>query len=381
MRLAVYEWRKLFTLPALWIFLALCLAFNGLLMGTHLDGRDLFQEANGVTEQLGQRVDEAFLTGLEDLPRTQHSDLLRDTAAGMENLYEAFDLEGLTSFYQYQVRQSPLAVSWMTEKYRLLEERVDHLAQTGAAMDFYAGPMTHDSHQFLFGTLLRAVTGEGAILGMLAVLYLLGWERASRTQAMVCSSRAGRRLYPIKVLAGTAAAVGLYFLLAALTLGAYLLLWDHGGMWGASVSSQLNYITDLMITKPFLTWGDFTLGQYLAATVLLGGLLTAVFALLAALCGLLVRHTYLAALVGMLLVFLPLAVSSALGELGLWAAYLVAGLTPTCLWLQINGWFTELGISAFLPWQETIGTAGNFLLLALLVLLALWRLERKDVTA
>lgn len=381
MRLAVYEWRKLFTLPALWIFLALCLAFNGLLMGTHLAGRDLFQAANGVTEQLGQRVDEAFLAGLEDLPRTQHSDRLRDTAAGMENFYETFDLEGLTAFYQYQVRKSPLAVSWMTEKYRLLEERVDHLAQTGAAMDFYAGPMTHDSHQFLFGTLLRAVAGEGAILGMLAVLHLLGWERASRTQAMVCASRTGRRIYRTKVLAGTIAAVGLYFLLAALTLGAYLLLWDHGGMWGASVSSQLNYITDLMITKPFLTWGDFTLGQYLAAAVLLGGLLTAAFALLAALCGLLVRHTYLAALVGMLLVFLPLAVSSALGELGLWAAYLVVGLTPTCLWLQINGWFTELGIGAFLPWQETIGTAGNFLLLALLALLALRRFDRKDVTA
>ena len=27
-----WEWRKLLTLPALWGFLALCLAFNGLLM-------------------------------------------------------------------------------------------------------------------------------------------------------------------------------------------------------------------------------------------------------------------------------------------------------------------------------------------------------------
>ena len=35
-------------------------------------------------------------------------------------------------------------------------------------MDLYAGPMTHDSHQFLFGTLMRAMVGEGAVLGMLA---------------------------------------------------------------------------------------------------------------------------------------------------------------------------------------------------------------------
>ena len=34
MNLAVYEWRKLFRLPALWAFLALCLAFNGLLIAS-----------------------------------------------------------------------------------------------------------------------------------------------------------------------------------------------------------------------------------------------------------------------------------------------------------------------------------------------------------
>ena len=34
MNLAVYEWRKLFRLPALWSFLALCLAFNGLLIAS-----------------------------------------------------------------------------------------------------------------------------------------------------------------------------------------------------------------------------------------------------------------------------------------------------------------------------------------------------------
>ena len=34
MSLAVCEWRKLFRLPALWAFLALCLAFNGLLIAS-----------------------------------------------------------------------------------------------------------------------------------------------------------------------------------------------------------------------------------------------------------------------------------------------------------------------------------------------------------
>ena len=33
-RLLAYEWGKLFHLPALWVFLGLCLAFNGLLLGS-----------------------------------------------------------------------------------------------------------------------------------------------------------------------------------------------------------------------------------------------------------------------------------------------------------------------------------------------------------
>ncbi len=32
MRLLVWEWRKLFRLPALWVFLGLCLVLNGVLL-------------------------------------------------------------------------------------------------------------------------------------------------------------------------------------------------------------------------------------------------------------------------------------------------------------------------------------------------------------
>ena len=34
MRLAVWEWRKLFRLPALWVFVGLCLVLNGLLLSS-----------------------------------------------------------------------------------------------------------------------------------------------------------------------------------------------------------------------------------------------------------------------------------------------------------------------------------------------------------
>ena len=64
MNLAVYEWRKLFRLPALWAFLALCLAFNGLLIATLSPyDRAFFNETFQTAKALGQQVDEDFWAG------------------------------------------------------------------------------------------------------------------------------------------------------------------------------------------------------------------------------------------------------------------------------------------------------------------------------
>ena len=219
MNLAVYEWRKLFRLPALWAFLALCLAFNGLLIATLSPyDRAFFNETSQTAKVLGQRVDEDFLAGLDDMPATENRDLLLQSVTGMEDIFETYDTGELADFYAGVVEKSPTAVKWMTGKYGLLAERVAHLAQTDAAMDLYAGPATYGSHQFLFGSLFRAVLCESAILAMLGTLYLLGYEGMHRTEGLVCSTRTGRRLRRVKVLAAIPASGALYGLLALCTL-------------------------------------------------------------------------------------------------------------------------------------------------------------------
>ena len=380
MSLAVCEWRKLFRLPALWAFLALCLAFNGLLIASLSPyDRSFFNETSAAAEALGQRVDEDFLAGLDAMPATENRDLLLQSVTGIEDIFETYDIGELADFYAGVVEKSPLAVTWMTWKYSLLAERVEHLAQTDAAMDLYAGPATYGSHQFLFGSLFRAVLGESAILAMLGTLYLLGYEEMHRTEGLICSSRTGRKLRRLKVLAALSASAALYGLLALCTLAPYFLLYDYGGIWDASVSSQFNYFSDMLVVRPFLTWGDFTVGQYLAAALALGGVLTTVFSLLASVCGTLVRNPYLAALALGVLCFGGMGLISVLGELGWWAAYLIACFQPVMIWLSCSAWFTELGLSAGLPWQESIAVVLNFLLLGAGTLLALRRFERKDV--
>lgn len=380
MRLAVWEWRKLFRLPALWVFVGLCLALNGLLLSSpSAMDRAFFNDTSADAARLGQRVDDEFQTGLAALPDTENRELLRQSVVGLENTLEDYDTGELTDFYQSLMEGDRLAQSWMAWKYELLQDRVDHLAQTGAALDLYAGPITHDSHQYFYNTLFRVLLTESVLLGLLCALYLVGYEGLSGTQSLVCVSRTGRRLWKHKTLAALAAALGLYALLALFTLGPYLLLWDYRGIWDSSVSSQFNYFVDMLYSRPFLTWADFTVESYFAAMIAAGGGLVAVFTLIGAVAGLLIRHTYGAAIAAAAFCALLLGLSSTLAALGLWSAYLLTTFSPVCLWLAINGWFTELGQMGLVPWQETVGLALNLLVWSGIALLALRRFGRKDV--
>ena len=380
MSLAVYEWRKLFRLPALWAFLALSLLFNALLICTLSEwDRTFFNETSADAALLGQRVDQAFCNGLSALPETENRSILLQSVTGQEDIFETYDTSVLKEFYTDMVENSTTAVSWMDWKYDTLSSRVDHLARTDAGMDVYAGPVTQGSHQFLFGTLMRSILGEAGIAAMLGTLYLLGYEEMHQTESLACASRTGRRLRKVKVLASLAASHVFLILVAAPTLGLYFARFDYGGVWSASVSSQFNYLTDMLLTRPFLTWGDFTVAGDLAAVLALGAALTAAFSLLAALCGVLVRSPYLAALVLGVLCFGGLGLTSALGNLKLWVGYVVSCFQPAIVWLCCGGWFTELGLNAVLPWQATIAVGADLLLLGAGTALALRRFRRKDV--
>ena len=90
---AVCEWRKLFRLPALWVFLALYLAFNGLLIATLTPyDRAFFNETFQTAKALGQQVDEDFWAGLDAMPATESRDLLLESVTGMEDIFETYDL-------------------------------------------------------------------------------------------------------------------------------------------------------------------------------------------------------------------------------------------------------------------------------------------------
>ena len=117
-----------------------------------------------------------------------------------------------------------------------------------------------------------------------------------RCSGLLCSARTMRRWQRTKVVTALSASAAPYAISAVCTLAPYSLLYDYSGIRQASVSSQFNYLSDMLLIRPFLTWTDSTAAGYLAAALVLGAVLTAVFSLLASLCGTPVRGPYSAAL-------------------------------------------------------------------------------------
>ena len=133
------------------------------------------------------------------------------------------------------------------------------------------------------------------------------------------------------------------------------------------------------MVKPFITWGDFTVAGYLAATLVLIAAMTVISGFTASVVGTLIRNTYVAALALMLLCAGGFALIVAFADLKLWAAYEISAFLPVTLWTTQNIWFTESGISSILPWQETITACFGLLLFGCGTWLALRHFYRKDI--
>ncbi len=134
-----------------------------------------------------------------------------------------------------------------------------------------------------------------------------------------------------------------------------------------------------MMEKPFITWADLTVAQYLCAVILLGGVVAVLFVLLAAICGMLVRNAYLGPLIWGTICFGLYTAPAICSSLGLWMVYFLLCCSPVGLWTGMEVWFTESGIRSLIPWQESIAAVAGLILLGTGVGLALRRWNRKDV--
>lgn len=376
------EWKKIASLPMLWIFFSLCLILNvGIIEGYRYSNVDdsffsYVKETAAITgTELGVEFSER-LAGLED---SEEKRRLYEETYGVKNIYEdlkAVDLgQAYISVYALPDRWAAL----MRNKYQCLQPMVDGLARNNAGFSLYAAGETKNLHDLLFSILFRTVTGEACVLAALCMIFLYGYEYQNKTEAVIYTSYTGRNIQHGKLAAGLLFGCLSYSLIAGITLLIYLGVFDYSWIWSCNVSSIFNYVEEITGIKPFLTWIPFTLWEYLLAMLGLGLVLTLTFGLIGAVIGRLCKNSYLGAILFFLLALAMMTAPYFLAEKDLWGGYFISQFLPVCLWLHSSVWLTDMGIISLIPFHETIGLFGNVIIWGILTAVSSRHFSGKDV--
>ena len=348
------EFKKAVRFIPLWGYLVFCLLFN-LILTFNVNGVDEFNDFSS-----------SLAEGTE--------------CVSADPVFSTYDIDmELTSRYTDIVSGSPMAVNMLRDKYAGVQSQVDRLASEEADRDILAGPYTSLIYKELFTSFLPALTAEGCIMAMLLTIYLISYELNTKTYYFFSCTRVGRRIDNCKIATALISSLIFYIVLCCLSLLIYFSHWNYSGIWDSAMSSAFNQITDLGIHKPFITLSGFTVRSYVLSTVLLGTALIILSVLFSSVIGLIVKKTYIAGILSMLLTASGIFISSLLSEAGLWGGYLISMLLPVDIWLSQPVWFTEGGLSAPCLWFETKGLAAALVAFTLLMACTVKTMHRRDI--
>lgn len=294
---------------------------------------------------------------------------------GATNTLADYDATAMQNVMLAQVNGDPVATWLLQHKYNAYATRVAHLTKTQASMDLAAGSATYTTLTHWMNT-TSYVLFETCMLAVLLMALALGYERTSGTAQLLMVTRVGRQLTIAKMVAGLIASASVYLLLVSAFLIPYLAVFDVRGVWSASISSQFNTVFG---QRPFITWWDMTIGQYLFMRLALGLLLTLCFALFTSALELLIHHTFaVVGCVGVTVILIVGVVSAAHAFNLPWLAW-ISGFNPVGVLLLRNQWFTELGLDAPIPFWETSVTLCSLVYLTIAVVLAQHMFTRQDL--
>jgi len=357
MRLYKWELVKLLSAPAMWVFLALCLIFNILIIaGESYDAPSV----NELSRYLAETGETRYTDGYD--------------------VFDGYDTGYVAEIFVIKLKLSGSAESLIRYKYKKLQAAVIRNAETNVGTDIYADVYTkYVVHKTLFQTILLPLLVESALFALLSALLTLGNEHRQKTESVIYGSKTGRGITRYKQAAAlTTAAIG-FILLFGLTLTIYFSIWDFSGFWRSNVQSVNNFILDEAGQRPFITWISLNVAQYLAAVIILGFALTTVFCLIGTFTGLLTRNTYMGFILVMLIAVTTIAAIAFCANNGLGLVYIALLFSPVAVWFPCSGWLTDMGSWGAVPFHETVTIVINLLLFSVLTILAARRFKRKDV--
>jgi ABC-type transport system involved in multi-copper enzyme maturation permease subunit len=371
-----HEFRKIMQSPILLGFLALCLAFNMLLIFSFGDNEftDFIADVSHVT---GIRMGAEFDERVQGLPPSLHTQRLARETNSMTDVFDGYTTGYIAQMFIEFLGLSGLTADLMEQKYQRLQYAVDAHFEAGDGMDVYFAEMTYWRHGQFFNATMGALLFQGVLLAALIMLLSLGYEYSAKTELMVYATKTGRRVNHAKLIAALAATFAAYIGIAAITLAVYLALNPMGGVWESSVSSGFNFVRSFMIARPFVTWHSFTVFTYLLASIGISLGLVLCFAFMGYTIGSFTSNSYIGFIAIFLFNFAILVLPHVI--FGSTMPTFTIAYSPIWLIFQRNMWFTDGGENILWAHFETVGVLVSFMILAALCVVSWLRFKRRNL--
>lgn len=400
MKLFVCELKKIIEMPLLWIFLALCIGFNMILLfsdANYFDYPDYVAEG---AHKTGYKLDSNFYSELDKLSasdlkyleisptddvdyekymRANYNLMLINDTVSPTDVFEGYDVTNVAETYIEGCEiTNPRVAKAMREKFKNAQKYVEKLDKTDESLTLYFAGYTSDEFANLFGSTMRTILMEGILLASLVMLFSAGYENMCGTEALMYSTRKGRNVLFPKLGASLVCALAGYALITLITLTVYFLIHDYSAILNSSVSSCFNYWNDLISgVRPFVTCGSFTIWQYLLAGIGISLIIVIFFVVFAFAIGTLVRNTYIA--FGTLLVLnVGTFVLTFMLSVNNIFKYLLC-CTPIDLWYLQATWFTDGGGNVLFTHFETLGSCISLAVICILGALMFRLFKRRDI--
>lgn len=315
-------------------------------------GMDYVHYINQVTKEIGGQMGEEFDKMVEALPEREEKVRLLAETKGRVDCLEDYQTAEIAAYYIGTFRITGFIANILEHKYKKLQVRVEELARQDASMSLAAAGITNRLLDHLFERLCKTVITQGMLLAIFIALYLCGSEQMNQMHWIVYTTRKGRQIQKEKWVAGIGISLLAYGILAGCMVIGFAGIWQMGEIWDAKMSSQFYTISDLGVSLPFVSCVDFTIRGYLAAVIGMGMVVVILFYNLGYAIGLLIQHTYFGFLVILILVAINFELIMIAGNGGIWGLYEFALWSPVGVWWGSPLWFSELGVSRIVEWQE-----------------------------
>lgn len=387
-----YQLKRIFSAPFFLILLAVFLAFDLYLISTRFDERREINLINDVAGQAGVRIDAGFERKFAPILGASQKDLaelyrsrtgkpaadpsvmlqtllqndsalsadqqarLRDDGTILQldgairdrdSFYEGYDVNKVGQAFFRQARVTGSQKEFLSRNFARLQRRVEQIRSDGEEDTLFFPGTVYGMHGFLYGTLMKSILLESAVLGALSMFFALNYEFAHGTQSLAYTSRRGRRLPADQFRAAMLAGMAVPVLLMAVSLPVFFWNYHFSNLWGSFVSSAMNAEPHGIRVIPYVTFWPMTMRQYLWANIGLLLVVQAVFCLLAFGVAVFCRNSYLGflgyALAGMVLINLPSVLP--------WNTMLplILSANPVVAWYDCRNWLTQVEEFAAYP--------------------------------